>query len=516
MEGLLDRLFGGRRPARREAVKRRIRKRFGGLGLSRPAEQPGAAKPAVEMGAPAQVAPDPEERPAGERLERAVKAGDRLPSARARPVARLLRANMPKHRRALLYLNIGDRAIGDMRRHLRDGGPRPAWAARLGGGTFALGASGRVLFDGLPFATGDQKRDAVKRLYFHPAEPSTILPIAEKLRGRYCNVSKRDVRDVLRSLETYQINLGRRKPQEVKTHTVMRKPGVIAIDAFCPSKAIDGWEGDWRMVLCCMDTWSRYSRAYVCEDKRGETVGRALKRFLTEMASLGHPPRRILADKGTDLGGWRVKELMERYRRPKDGKASMIILAPAGTPVLIVEAMNAQYQRRLAVFRTSGLTSDPSEIMTAISDQLNNQPRRARAGLSPLQLLGLGQRERDVVNARSTDRFVESAEGIRGLRPLRVGHSVRRLLMTRKEQEAPTMKFKGFRPKWSDQLYTVQRVTSARGNPNLKRYHIGTDHAAYRWELQLVRSVDAQVPRQLFKPARDDVVRVGEDWWKPL
>jgi len=520
MNALLDRLFGRERGQRREDVKSRIRKR---LGLrARPGKPAveryavptaGSAQPAQE--ATAQEAPqkDASDTFADGRLEKAVQAGDKLP---ARTVQRrLLRANMPKHRRALLFLRVGDKALAQMRRHLAQGEPKPLWAQRLGGGTWTL-VRGRVHFDGLPFARHAEKRAAVKRLYFDPREPSTILPITEKLRARYCNVSRRDVRTVLRSLETYQRNLGRRRPQEVKTHTVMRRPGVIAIDAFFPSKSIDGWEGDWAMVLCCMDTWSRFSRAYACENKKGVTVGKALKRFLAEMASLGHPPRRILADKGTDLGGWRVRELMERYRRPKDRDASMIILAPSGTPVLIVEAMNAQYQRRLAVFRTSGLTSDPSEILTAISDQLNSQPRRARAGLSPLQLLGLGKAERDVVNARSTDRFVESAEGIRGLAPLRQGHTVRRLLMTRKEQEAPGMKFKGFRPKWSRELYRVLRVTSARGNPNLKRYHIGTDHAAYRWELQLVREVDREVPRGLFTPARDDVVRTETDWWKPL
>ena len=518
MQALLDGLFGPRRAARREGVKRRIRQRLG-LAPRGPqaAAKAGRQAPEAEVKSSGPAAePASARKGAARRVARVLSAGDDLPARAGQPpTKRLLRAKLPKHRRALLFLNLGLPAVRQMRRHLRDGAPMPAWAARLGGGAWSLRGS-EVLLDGLPLASPEQKRAAVKRLYFDPRQPSTILPIAEKLRTEFCNVSKGDVRRVLRSLETYQRNLGRRKPQEVKTHTVMKRPGVIAIDAFFPSKSIDGWRGDWKMVLCCMDTWSRFSRAYVCEDKKGITVGKALKRFLAEMASLGHPPRRILADKGTDLGGWRLRELMERYRRPKDGNASMIILAPAGTPVLIVEAMNAQYQRRLAVFRTSGLTDDPSEILTAISDQLNSQPRRARAGLSPLQLLGLGKRDRELVNARSTDRFVESAEGIRGLAPLRRGQTVRRLLMTRKEQEAPTMKFKGFRPKWSRELYTVERITSARGNPNLKRYHIGTDHALFRWELQLVRSVDAEVPRGLFTPARDDVVRTGEDWWKPL
>ena len=275
MNALLDRLFGQKRGQRREGVKARIRKR---LGMRARPGQPAVeryavptagsaqpAQPAQPVSKPPAVKKAAQEQFADGRLEKAVQAGDKLP---ARAVQRrLLRANMPKHRRALLFLRIGDKALAQMRRHLAQGEPKPVWAQRLGGGTWTL-VRGRVHFDGLPFARHAEKRTAVKRLYFDPREPSTILPITEKLRARYCNVSRRDVRTVLRSLETYQRNLGRRKPQEVKTHTVMRAPGVIAIDAFFPSKAIDGWEGEWSMVLCCMDTWSRFSRRTCARTRR--------------------------------------------------------------------------------------------------------------------------------------------------------------------------------------------------------------------------------------------------------
>ena len=74
------------------------------------------------------------------------------------------------------------------------------------------------------------------------------------------------------------------------------------------------------------------------------------------------------------------------------------------------------------------------------------------------------------------------------------------------------MKFKGFRPKWSKEVYRILNISSARGNANLKRYDIGTGTRQFRWELQLVHDVDSEVPRGLFTPARDDVVRTGEDW----
>jgi hypothetical protein len=510
---MFDRLFGARRPQRREAVKHKIRR---ALGLKKQVKKK-VLKPRQVVVVPvaAQMTEDyvrveRGDSEAAARVGRELRAGDKKGARGGRETKVFVPSAMPGYHKRILFINVGDRAIEAMKAHLTLGTDRPSWASAEGG-HYEVRA-GVLYLDGCKFAKREQKRSLVKGMYFAPQEPATIESITGKLRKAWCNISRRNVRTILRSLETYQLNKGRRKPATVKTHTVYRNPGVIAIDAFFPSKSIDGWRGDWAMVLCCMDTWSRYSRAYVCGDKRGETVSKALEKFLTELASLGHPPRRILADKGTDLGGWRVKDLMERYRQPKDGKGPMIILAPTGTPVLVIEALNAQYQRRLAVFRTSGLTDDPSAIMTAISDQLNAQPRRARGGLSPVQLLRLTRAQREQVNARSTDRFVASAEGIHGLRPLRVGHRVRRLLMTRKEQEAPGMKFKGFRPKWSKELYRIVNISNARGNKNLKRYDIGTGTRQFRWELQLVQEVDSQVPRGLFTPARDDVVRTGEDW----
>ena len=69
-----------------------------------------------------------------------------------------------------------------------------------------------VYFQDLPLANDQDKRDAVKTLYFDPKEGSTIQPITDKLRLDWANISKRNVTRVLRSLEVYQLNFGRRHP----------------------------------------------------------------------------------------------------------------------------------------------------------------------------------------------------------------------------------------------------------------------------------------------------------------
>jgi hypothetical protein len=143
-----------------------------------------------------------------------------------------------------------------------------------------------------------------------------------------------------------------------------------------------------------------------------------------------------------------AKEAIEPYRAPKDGVKPMVMHSAAGTPVLIVEGMNAQVQRRMQIFRTSGLIDSPAQILHEITIQINNEPRQARGGLTPIQLLALDKAGRKIVNDQYRVRENPVAE-VHGLRTLGVGDWVR-LLMTRKEQE--TNKMKGFTAKWSEEI----------------------------------------------------------------
>ena len=93
-----------------------------------------------------------------------------------------------------------------------------------------------VYFQDLPLANDQDKRDAVKTLYFDPKEGSTIQPITDKLRQEWANVSKRNVTRILRSFEVYQLNFGRRHPPKVLSRMSMKQPGVILADMFFPSK----------------------------------------------------------------------------------------------------------------------------------------------------------------------------------------------------------------------------------------------------------------------------------------
>ena len=173
--------------------------------------------------------------------------------------------------------------------------------------------------------------------------------------------------------------------------------------------------------------------------------------------------------------------------------------------------MNAQIQRRLAVFRTSGLTDDPSTVLNEICSQLNHQKRYRRGNLTPIQLLSLSPTERAQVNQKYKEDFLVSAASEAGLKPLRVNDTVRVLLMTRKEQAVPG-KVKGFAPKWSVRMFTVLRRTGLRRNPGVFRYDVGLDMTFYRHELLKVPSrTDTRVPTGTVSH-RERTIAQEEDW----
>ena len=411
-----------------------------------------------------------------------------------------------KKRKHMLFINPGDEKIYLAGMAVLNGTELPPWAIYFYDN---LTVKNNVLHwreEGardLPFAGAQKKRDLVKNMYFDPRQPATIAPITFKLRESHANVTKQDVTRILRSFETYQLNFARRRPPDIKNRMFLYNPGMIAMDMFFPSRK-DGWEK--YNCLCCLDSWSRYVGLYAIETKKYKDVLVAMKDFLKKFAALGHMPRRILSDKGSDMAA--ATKAIERYRQQKDGNKPLVMHTATGTPVLIVEGMNAQVQRRMAVFRTSGLIDSPAQILHEIAVQINNEPRQARGGLTPLQLLSLDQTGREEINKKYRERYVPIAE-LHGLPNINVNDQVRLLKMTRKEQEQNKMK--GFSAKWSKEIYTVFKKTKLRKNAFMFRYHIGLPDSYYRHELLKIRGgvVDTVVPQNL---VRYKEVSIGSEY----
>lgn len=391
--------------------------------------------------------------------------------------------------RHILFMNVGDDRIMEAIQWKLRGGERPAWTNNLNN----LEASGMTLYlnenGRRPFALKEQKRAAVKKLYFDPSKPSTIQPITDNLRLQYCNISRKNVRDILRSLEAYQLMRPRRQVPKIEHHTNYNKPGVIAADSFFPSGKT-GWQKT--NVLVIMDVYSRFSRAYAIETRDAKFYKIAIVDFLQEFTSLGHMPRRFLSDKGTELAV--ATEIMERYRQKRDGDKPLHLKSFTGTPVLVVEALNAQYQRRLEPYIIAGLHNDAGNLLWSISEQINNQRRPRRGNHTPYELLSLSDRERKLLNDKFSDKFYGvGIEAQKKLPLLKNGDHVRKLMMTVKEQIEN--KKKGFQAKWSKKVYQVLGKRALKRNRYVYRYQIGDPKRTYlRHELLLIpKKVDREV-----------------------
>ena len=235
-----------------------------------------------------------------------------LPDGEA-PTIEIGREPMSGKRKHLLFINPGDKPLRLAIEALYYGKPMPAWTRNfrdqlsLKDGVLLWNEEGQAA--PLPLWTAAEKRDNVKLLYYDPSKASTILPITLSLRDKAANVSRSNVTHILRSLKQYQLTFRRRLPTNIAEKTLYRSPGIIAADTFYPSdKEPYGWHGKFA-VLAIMDVWSRFSRAYVCEDKRAETVGKGIKKFLTEFASLSPvPPRRFICDTGSELAAGLLEE----------------------------------------------------------------------------------------------------------------------------------------------------------------------------------------------------------------
>ena len=119
---------------------------------------------------------------------------------------------MSRERKHFLFINPGSEKLNLLRFALRRETPLPKWCQQ---GNFATKfelRNNKLYFEGLPLADDEQKRKLVKECYFDPSKPSTIESIHLRLKEEYANVSKRNIRNVLNSLETYQLKKGRRRP----------------------------------------------------------------------------------------------------------------------------------------------------------------------------------------------------------------------------------------------------------------------------------------------------------------
>ena len=419
-----------------------------------------------------------------QRLAIALKKGKRQSRKPIEPLSGL--------RRHILFMRLSDPRILAAINAIKNGGPMPSWTRLVK--QYLQVKNNKLYFTEIPsnplqFALKDEKRRQVKLCYFDPKLPATILPITVYLRERFCNITKNDVTRILRSLETYQLQFPRMQHPKILNSTFFSKPGIVAADTFFTS-AKAGWKPT--NVLAIMDVYSRFCRAYALEKKEREYFRPAIEAFCKELLSMQIMPRRFLTDKGSELTVG--AEVFEKFRLKRDGNKPMHLRSYTGQPVGVIENLNAQIQRRLEIYRISDLTETPNELLFDITEQLNHQPRVRKGNYTPYELIKMPAAMRKKLNdSIKSDYSGVSTVPQERLQFLKVGDSVRRLMLNFKQQKANELK--GFQAKWSKEVFEVLRISKMIRNPLVKRYTISEPGGKqyFRHELLKITEVDDEI-----------------------
>lgn len=392
---------------------------------------------------------------------------------------------------SIRFMNLGDDKIVDCFRSVRNNTALPLWAQYLTDGLRIV--KNQLYYKERPFWLREKRHLQVKKVYFHPGLPVSQDAIYDYLEKKCVNLTRQFCRNSLKGIAHYQKIFRRRKPQNINSKFVVKKPGMIACDCFFPT-LYNGWHNK-RTCLAICDVWSRYTQVYVLTSKHADLVNKCMLDFLRKFLQFGWKVRRCLCDKGTEFN--HLHKIFNKFRK-KNEKGPMVMNPATAQPVNYIENLNSQIQANAQA--CLNITQKPEELMHYISTAINTQKRKRKGNFTPIELLRMTPREVMKINRENKNTDVP---GISSLKPLYVGDRVRILMMTRKEQEKTNLSDqKGFSVKWSGKVYTILRKKKLQKNHDVFQYWLnpaptwGGKQSRYRHELlKIPKRLDTVIPK---------------------
>jgi hypothetical protein len=359
---------------------------------------------------------------------------------------------------------------------------------------------------GIPVFNTREVAGLVKKMYYSARGASTPYAIHIKLAPRVANCSAKSVRQVVGSLETYQVTKRVLKPPDNRGHKHWMTPGTLQAD----TTFTDGRFDKKYAIACMHDVWSGYTMAVIVEDETAALTARAMKKFGQVLLSkFGVKPKVLMTDKGSEYA---------TFARLARTWGARHLASPTGKPINEIEAKNAMVKRRLEIQLVAhGHSGNISGLLGGICEDINNAPRQWREGHTPTELLTMSVPQRKEVNARSMKkrRHYSHAEAFKSrAKEVRVGTSVRRILWTTKDIKSRPMGKKGYQEKWSRTIYKVLKIITQRNAVKKYKLNDGISRLYFRTEIQKVTHVDADVPK-MARPVQDDKNIVSDDVYQP-
>lgn len=274
----------------------------------------------------------------------------------------------------------------------------------------------------------------------------------QKIRKGYLGISRRDIEQFLRNLETHQIHTQPRKMITNRPVLVKKPLDKVAIDLVILRSSDEGAIRD--VILTVIDHYSRFTWCKRLPNKQAPTVFRALKAIFDS-----HTPRMVVSDNGPEF----KNTLFKNYC--KENNINLWFIKPySPTQNAMVERFNGTIKRLIHKFKTqyNALTIQPRYLKQLVENYNNTPHSSLGKGLTPYEVFNNVDNAIEKSLEYQTKQYKKRLDILsRGVYPeLKKGDYVRIHLSYFKEHRRKTqLKKYSYAKQYTYELYKVKSVS---------------------------------------------------------
>ena len=365
------------------------------------------------------------------------------------------------------FLNYNEESLDLLRHALKNNQELPDRFVRFQ--EYLQMKNNRLYFKDLPILRNSEIQTLVRTTYFDPELPYSPDKIYHHLSSKAANLSRSKIRLACQRIEEYSRRRELRKPKKVEANFFISYSNTCCCDMF--------WVNGYAFFNVA-ECFSGYIKTYYVNSTKAELIKKCMIDFISEIASYGKTITRCICDQGVE--NQRLKTI--------DGLT--VIFTRKGQPMHQAEFYNSLVAKRINLYLD--LSFDPSEILELVLKGLNNRKRKRRNHFTPIELLQLNKQDQK----RVAGNILYLAPQMHyNKKKIYKGSCVRILMLSRKDQRQRPMTYKGYKVKYSSEIFKVERTKLIKGTINVYKYIINKKEY-FRNELLLVPElVDKIIPQ---------------------
>ena len=345
--------------------------------------------------------------------------------------------------------------------------------------------NGRLYFKDLPILRQSEIQKICRETYFNPEEPIGCDQIYKLIQHKAANLSRTKVRKAIQSIEQYQLRREIRRPKEVMSNFKVFSTNTAMVDMF--------FINNFKFVNIA-EAFSGYIKVYYVNSGNADLINECMIDFIKIIKGYNHKISRILSDPGSE------------NKKLKNIPGIVSIFTETAQPLHLIEYYNSLVAKRLMLYLD--LKFDPSEVLPLIMNGINNRVRRRRNDFSPIEILNMSVQDQKRI---AQDIVYKVPEQFYNMKKIRKGSYVRILMVSRKSQRVRSMSYKGYRKKYSAEVYQVSRIKRIPGTLNVFKYVVNSKEY-FRNELLLVPEyIDKIIPQIQKLPRKDPLFALDDD-----